>query len=83
MDFLLEVNSATCDYCSYHVKRAYKSMSSKRSAIQSSFSGNEGVRSRIMDKVDPRGENREIRVDARGAFPEIKCLYWPPGDPGP
>ena len=24
-----------------------------------------------------------FRLYARGAFPEIKCLYWPPGDPGP
>ena len=56
MLIILQVNSATCDYCSYHVKRAYKSMSSKRQAIQSSFSGNEGIRARIMDKVDPKGK---------------------------
>ena len=59
---MLQVNVATCDYCSYHVKRAYKAMSSKRSAIQSSFSGNEGIRSRLMDKVDPKGKNDSVWI---------------------
>jgi minichromosome maintenance protein 10 len=50
------VNLASCEYCSFHVKKAYKAMSSKRGAIQSSFSGNEGVRERIMNKVDPKAD---------------------------
>lgn len=50
------VNLASCEFCEFHVKRAYKSMSSKRGDLQSSFSGNGDVRSRLMGKVDPKGE---------------------------
>ncbi len=50
------MNLSSCEYCAYHVKRAYRSMSSKRGEIQSTFSGSEGVRARIMNKVDPKGE---------------------------
>ena len=44
------------EYCTYHVKKAYKSMSGKRSELQSSFSGNSDVRDRIMSKIAPKGE---------------------------
>ncbi|XP_077566223.1 protein MCM10 homolog [Stigmatopora nigra] len=33
------VNMFECDYCQYHVKAQYKMMSSKRSELQSAFSG--------------------------------------------
>lgn len=49
------VNLAGCEYCSFHVKKAYKAISSKRGDLQSSFSGNGDVRARIMNKVDPKG----------------------------
>ncbi len=49
------VNRGTCEYCAYHVKKAYQSMSSKRTDLQSTFSGTAGVRSRIMGKIDPKG----------------------------
>jgi minichromosome maintenance protein 10 len=51
------VNLSSCEYCIYHVKRAYKAMSTKRGEIQSAFSGNSDVRSRIMGKIDPKGES--------------------------
>ena len=50
------VNKNQCEYCSYHVKRAYKNMSSKRSDLQSSFSGNSDIRDRIMSKIAPKGK---------------------------
>lgn len=50
------VNRSSCEYCTYHVKKAYKAVSSKRGDIQSSFSGNVGVRARIMGRVDPKGK---------------------------
>jgi hypothetical protein len=31
------VNKNVCDFCIYHVKRAYNSASNKRAALQSSF----------------------------------------------
>ena len=40
----------------FHVKKAYKAMSSNRSALQSSFSGGGDSRSRIMAKIAPKGE---------------------------
>ncbi len=49
------VNLGTCEYCAYHVKKAYQSVSSKRNDLQSTFSGTAGVRARIMGKIDPRG----------------------------
>ena len=39
----------------FHVKKAYKAMSSSRSALQSSFTGGDS-RSRIMAKIAPKGE---------------------------
>ena len=54
------VNLNSCEYCVYHVKKAYKAMSSGRAALQSSFSGGDS-RSRIMAKIAPKGE-----VFARG-----------------
>uniref|UniRef100_A0A0K2VC38 Protein MCM10 homolog n=1 Tax=Lepeophtheirus salmonis TaxID=72036 RepID=A0A0K2VC38_LEPSM len=50
------VNLADCEFCSYHIKKAYKSMSAKRADIQSSFSGPGDARSRIMSKIAPKGE---------------------------
>ena len=47
------VNINACDYCEFHVKKAYKAISSKRGDIQSSFSGTDS-RSRIMQKVAPK-----------------------------
>lgn len=50
------VNKNSCEYCTFHVKRAYQSISSKRGDLQSAFSGNTGVRSRLMDKVASKGQ---------------------------
>lgn len=52
------VNLAGCEYCTFHVKKAYKAVSSKRGDLQSSFSGNGDVRARLMGKVDPKGERQ-------------------------
>ncbi len=49
------VNRGTCEYCAYHVKKAYQAMSGKRTDLQSTFSGTAGVRARIMGRVDPKG----------------------------
>lgn len=49
------VNLNSCEYCAYHVKRAYKSISAKRSDLQSAFSGTGDCRSRIMSKIAPKG----------------------------
>ena len=48
------VNANACEYCAFHVKKAYKAISSKRAELQSSFSGD--ARSRIMAKIAPKGE---------------------------
>ena len=48
------VNSNSCEYCAFHVKKAYKAISSKRAELQSSFSGD--ARSRIMAKIDPKSQ---------------------------
>ena len=50
------VNSNSCEYCTFHVKKAYQAMSSKRAALQSSFSGGGDARSRIMSKIDPKSK---------------------------
>ena len=50
------VNTNTCEFCTFHVQKAYKNMSSKRPDLQSSFSGGAGARSRIMSKIDPKGK---------------------------
>lgn len=49
------VNINSCEYCTFHVKKAYKALSSKRGEIQSSFSGTDS-RSRIMQKIAPKGD---------------------------
>ena len=49
------VNINSCEYCMFHVKKAYKAMSAQRGEIQSAFSGM-SVRSRIMQKVAPKCE---------------------------
>ena len=48
------VNANACEYCAFHVKKAYKAVSSKRAELQSAFSGD--ARSRIMNKIAPKGE---------------------------
>lgn len=48
------VNANSCEYCAFHVKKAYKAVSSKRAELQSAFSGD--ARSRIMSKIAPKGE---------------------------
>ena len=50
------VNRNSCEYCTFHVKKAYKAMSSSRASLQSSFSGGGDARSRIMNKIDPKGK---------------------------
>ena len=49
------VNINSCEYCTFHVKKAYKALSSKRGEIQSAFSGTDS-RSRIMQKIAPKGD---------------------------
>ena len=49
------VNTNACEFCTFHVKKAYNAMSSKRSSLQSSFSGGGDARGRIMSKIDPKG----------------------------
>ena len=50
------VNTNTCEFCTFHVQKAYKNMSSKRADLQSAFSGGQAARSRIMSKIDPKGK---------------------------
>ena len=52
---LNQVNKSSCEFCAYHVTKAYKNSSSTRSDLQSAFSGNADVRSRIMNKIAPKG----------------------------
>ena len=49
------VNINSCEYCTFHVKKAYKAISSKRGEIQSAFSGTDS-RSRIMQKIAPKAD---------------------------
>ena len=49
------VNTNTCEFCTFHVQKAYKNMSAKRPDLQSAFSGGGDARSRIMSKIDPKG----------------------------
>ena len=57
------VNLSGCEYCAFHVKKAYKAISSKRGDLQSSFSGNGDVRARLMNKVDPKGKQYKTGQD--------------------
>ena len=50
------VNTNTCEFCTFHVQKAYKNMSAKRPDLQSAFSGGGDARSRIMSKIDPKGK---------------------------
>jgi len=52
------VNKSVCEYCVYHVKKAYTASSGARHALQSSFSGfsSEATRNRIMQKVAPKSK---------------------------
>ena len=52
---LHQVNKSSCEFCAYHVTKAYKNLSSKRPDLQSAFSGNADVRARIMNKIAPKG----------------------------
>ena len=50
------VNTNSGEFCTFHVQKACKNLSSKRPDLQSSFSGGAGARSRIMSKIDPKGK---------------------------
>ena len=50
------VNTNSGEFCTFHVQKACKKLSSKRPDLQSSFSGGAGARSRIMSKIDPKGK---------------------------
>ena len=52
---IYQVNKASCEFCTYHVNKAYKNISAKRGDLQSAFSGNADVRARIMNKIAPKG----------------------------
>ena len=47
-----------CEYCVYHVKKAYTASAAARSGLQSSFSsaGSEATRARLMQKIAPRSQ---------------------------
>jgi len=52
------VHKQVCEFCTYHVKRAYKEASGKRSGLQSSYSGGPDMtRQRLMQKaIGGKGE---------------------------
>jgi len=51
------VHKQVCEFCTYHVKRAYKDASGKRSGLQSSYSGGPDMtRQRLMNKMHPSGK---------------------------
>lgn len=52
------VNKSVCEYCVFHVKKAYKASSAQRPGLQVSYSGisSEATRARIMNKIAPKGE---------------------------
>ena len=52
------VNTNTCEFCTFHVQKAYKNLSSKRPDLQSSFLGPYG--SRITSKKSGKGRDEEL-----------------------
>ncbi|KAL6117022.1 mcm10 [Pungitius sinensis] len=56
------VNMFECQYCQYHVKAQYKQMSSKRSELQSAFSG------KAPNKFKAKGSNLRERLCQDGFY---------------